>query len=129
MRTAKILNARGLISPVPMTPGRFLSDPIGMLPGGAEPCLATRARNSMLHYARSSTCACQECDRPTVALSVCSSLTLQGPEVRASELRPSVVFLVKHSRSVTLPSVPLHCELRSNSSFISRILQFLVDCS
>src|ERR1035438_6593287 len=64
MRTAKILNARGLISPVPMTPGRFLSDPIGMLPGEAAPCLATRARNSMLRYARSSTCACQECDRP-----------------------------------------------------------------
>src|SRR5450759_4028805 len=115
MRTAKILNARGLISPVPMIPGRFLSDPIGMLPGEAVPCLPTRARNSMLRYARSSTCACQECARPTVALSVCSSLTLQGPEVRASELRPGVVFLVKHSRSVNLHGVSLHCGLRALS--------------
>src|SRR5450631_1183217 len=74
MRTAKILKARGLISPVPMTPGRFLSDPIGMLPGGAEPCLATPAKNSTLRFARSSTCIRQVCDRFD-RRTVCSSFT------------------------------------------------------
>src|SRR5450756_1318594 len=74
MRTTKILNARGLISPVPMTPGRFLSDPIGMLPGGAEPCLATPAKNSTLRFARSSTCIRQVCDRFD-RRTVCSSFT------------------------------------------------------
>ena len=66
MQTAKIRSERGLISLAPMSWGRFLSDPIGILPGEAAPCLATLAKNSMLRYARSSTCARQKIDRPTL---------------------------------------------------------------
>src|SRR5664280_2132063 len=101
MRTAKILNARGLISPVPMTPGRFLSDPIGMLPGGAEPCLATPAKNSTLRFARSSTCIRQVCDRfdrRTVSYQAQSWKTprrvVAEVEWHPGELYPRVGFIV-----------------------------------